>query len=297
MNEQKTEKKRDSAKVLFSCWRLRLCLNPKAGGQEDIGERGKPEQQQEYDSVGVLRNRREQLKAREEQLQEKYRLTRWLVSPVLIVCFPLIEVILMVVVSHSYYLYGLMAALFLVYGITFLFGTFYLDSTLRTIRPQIEDLDFQIHLKQMSGSSDIEKRSEEQLRYNNLQLSRYYEQNLRHNNSAFWLGVFCIFIGTCVIAATFYFVLYVGKSLDAQIVTGVIGGIGAIMTNFIAAIYLMMHGSTTKNLAGFHSRLVDTHKILLANLVASRIENSETREETLKQLAINLSRQSSDPNV
>jgi hypothetical protein len=56
-----------------------------------------------------------------------------------------------------------------------------------------------------------------------------------------------------------------------------IGAVGAILTNFVAAIYLRMNAATSENLAAFHSRLVETHELMLGNLLASRIDNDGQR--------------------
>lgn len=52
--------------------------------------------------------------------------------------------------------------------------------------------------------------------------------------------------------------------------------------------YLKMHASASQHLGSFHERLVDTHQTLLANLVASRIEDEKLREETLSKLALDM---------
>jgi hypothetical protein len=49
-----------------------------------------------------------------------------------------------------------------------------------------------------------------------------------------------------------------------------------------------MNASASQNLAECHSRLVDTHQLLVANLFASRIQNDEQRWRTLASLATGL---------
>ena len=87
---------------------------------------------------------------------------------------------------------------------------------------------------------------------------------------------------------TLYLLLCVAVSLDTKIITGVVGSVGSIMTNYIAAIYLKMHSTATGNLGAFHSRLVETHQLLFGNLLASRIEDDKVRWQTLSQLALKL---------
>jgi hypothetical protein len=60
--------------------------------------------------------------------------------------------------------------------------------------------------------------------------------------------------------------------------------------NYVAAIYLKMHADATSSLTAFHSRLVETQQTLLANLLASRIEDESKRWDTLSQLALNVAK-------
>jgi len=247
----------------------------------------KTEEQQNYDSVKALLEKRNQLAKREKRTGDCH-MGFLLLSLGLMFGFPLILIILMLALRNYYDLYGSWAGLSFGYGVVALIGALWLRSIHHTCKDEIEDLEFKIDLEELGGISTMEMKH---LRNNELQLRRYYDQNLGQNDRLFYLGIFCIVLGMGVIGATFYLVLKVADSVDAQIVTGTIGGIGALMTNFIAAIYLRMHGSTAANLALFHSKLVDTHRVLLANLAASRIENTDKREETLKQVAIALSRE------
>ena len=161
----------------------------------------------------------------------------------------------------------------------------YVNALWRTNENDIQELDFQIDLHQYEATLR-EGRAEKVLRINNFQLRRYHDINLRQNTWVFCLGLFCILIGVAVIGVTFYLVLYAAQTLDAKIITGVLGGIGALLTNFIAAIYLKMHASAVGNLSSFYTKLVDTNQTLFGNLVASRIENEDLRDMTLSKLAL-----------
>ena len=151
---------------------------------------------------------------------------------------------------------------------------------------EIQDLDFEVDLQQFL-ISDQEIRAEKLLRINRTQLRRYYDLNLNQNIWVFGIGIFCIFLELVVIGVTFHLISKIDK-LEPQIVTAAVGAIGSILANYIAAIYLKMHTVAATNLAGFHSRLVETHEILIGNLLASRIEDKETRWETLSQLSVSL---------
>jgi len=157
----------------------------------------------------------------------------------------------------------------------------------RDAETDLQDLDFQIDLQQFDVGKE-ESRAEKILRINQLQLRRYYDMNLSQNFWVFSLGVFCIVLGIAVIAFSFYLVLKVADGRESKIIVASLGAIGSILANFVAAVYLRMNTSASQNLAEFHSRLVDTHQTLLANLLASRIQNDEQRWRALEELATGL---------
>jgi MFS family permease len=157
----------------------------------------------------------------------------------------------------------------------------------RSVEEDMQELDFQIDLQQFDVTPS-ESRAEKILRLNSFQLRRYHDINLQQNTWVFTLGVLCILLGVAVIGVTFYLVIRVAQTLDAKIIIGALGAIGSLLTNYIAAIYLKMHSGATKNLAAFHSKLVDTHQTLFGNLVASRIEDDKLRGDTLAKLALHV---------
>jgi len=158
---------------------------------------------------------------------------------------------------------------------------------LRDAETDLQDLDFQIDLQQFDVGKE-ESRAEKVLRINQLQLRRYYDMNLSQNRWVFSLGVFCIILGVAVVAFSLYLVLRVASGTSSQIIVASLGAVGSMLANFVAAVYLRMNTSASANLAEFHSRLVDTHQLLLANLLASRIQNDEQRWHTLAELATGL---------
>ena len=158
---------------------------------------------------------------------------------------------------------------------------------LRQIENDLQELDFQIDLQQFDVSMQ-ERRAEKILRINDFQLRRYYDLNLMQNSWVFGLGVFCILLGVAVIGITLFLVIKVADSFETRLITASLGSIGAILSNFVAVIYLKMNASATENLASFHSRLVETQKLLFGNLLASRIEDDEKRWATLSQLSVRL---------
>jgi hypothetical protein len=163
---------------------------------------------------------------------------------------------------------------------------------LRDTKQRVQELDFQIDL-QRSGS-ESQRRAEKTVRLNELQLQSYYHQNLGENRKIFWVGILCIFVGALIIALTlwvlFNFQGHFPNDTRAKIIISVLGAIGSILSNYIAVIFLNMHAIAANNLAKFHSRLVETHQVLFANLVASQIEDKAIRWDTLSGVALNLSK-------
>lgn len=155
---------------------------------------------------------------------------------------------------------------------------------LRDVETDLQDIDFQIDLQQFEVGKE-ESRAEKILRINQLQLRRYYDMNLSQNFWVFSLGVFCIVLGVVVIVTSLYLVLKVAIGTDSKIIVASLGAVGSILANFVAGIYLRMNTSASQNLAEFHSRLIDTQQLLIANLLASRIKNDEQRWRTLAELA------------
>jgi hypothetical protein len=159
----------------------------------------------------------------------------------------------------------------------------------RQIEEEIQDLDFEIDLRQFSVTPQ-ESHAEKILRISNTQLRRYYDLNLNQNIWIFGLGVFCILLGVAVIGTTLFLLLWVAQETETKIITGAVGAIGSLLVNYVAAIYLKMNAEAASNLSTFHSRLVETHQMLLANLLASRIEDETKRWDTISQLSINVAK-------
>ncbi len=185
----------------------------------------------------------------------------------------------------------LLGIVLLSYIVIPLSGIAVMRARLQSVELHLEDTDFEIDLQQFEVGVR-ERRAEKILRINGIQLRRYYDLNLSQNIWVFGLGILCILLGIGVIAVTLYLVLEFAETVEGKIITGVVGSIGSLLVNYVAAIYLKMHASATSNLAAFHSRLVGTQQALLGNLLASRIEDETKRWETLSKLALKLGTQS-----
>ena len=167
--------------------------------------------------------------------------------------------------------------------ITFL----YFRTKIRRVEEEIQDLEFKIELWRYKATLQ-ESRAEKLLQINDVQLRRYYNLNLNQNTRIFYLGIFCILIGILIIFVTLFLLLEVASETETKIVAGAVGAVGSLLVNYVAAIYLKIYAEASSNLSSFHSRLVETNQMWLANLLASRIEHKAERWKTISKLAINV---------
>lgn len=217
-----------------------------------------------------------ELKSRRRQVQKSFYIT---------VFMALALVVIGPVFVWSANMVSQLAPVFVAYVVVPLGMLPILRSRIRDIEQEIKEVEFDLDLQQFDRSA-VETKAEKTLRLNDAQLQRYYSLNLSQNTWVFVVGIGCMILGLSLITITLYLVTNFAETLDAKIITGILGAIGTFLTSYVAAIFLKMHSSATQHLGGFHSRLVDTHQILLASVVASRIENTELREKTMAQLAL-----------
>jgi hypothetical protein len=158
----------------------------------------------------------------------------------------------------------------------------------RILRGRLERLEFESEMMAYEASV-AQLRAEKRFRINEQQLRRYYEQNLNQGAWVFWAGIGCVAFGIAAVALTFYAVARASGQTEAQIVMGAVGAVGAILSNYVAAIYLKMHAAAAESLRAFHARLVSTHELFLANLLASSVSEAR-RDEALCTLAFDIAK-------
>lgn len=245
---------------------------------------GEPSEPGRVEPLIELRSRRVELAERRNRAQRLYYL---MVSTgvLLLIATPVIAYTYASRFSSSNS--GFVIAVLVVYGVAPLAMLPTYRVRLRNTEADIQEIDFQIDLQQFDVGKE-ESRAEKILRINQLQLRRYYDLNLSQNFWVFGLGVLCIFLGISVIVFSLYLVLKVAQGTESKVIVASLGAVGSILANFVAAVYLRMNTSASQNLAEFHSRLVETQQLLLANLLASRIQNDEQRWRALEALATGL---------
>ncbi len=171
-------------------------------------------------------------------------------------------------------LLGLAALLFSIYR--------YFCNKLQLRRLDLSAIELDIDVLNYKIENEVSY-AEKTIRLHNAQLKRYYDMNLRQNSWIFIIGILCVFGGLGIIA---FSINYVKEKADGtNTLVAVLGATGAILTNFIGVLYLQMHSKATDSLKEFHNKLVETHKLLVGNLVATRIKDDKLQDETFSELA------------
>ncbi|MBG9613781.1 hypothetical protein ABE15_11440 [Bacillus cereus] len=153
---------------------------------------------------------------------------------------------------------------------------------------ELQEIENELDLLSISHSS-LEERSEKLFKHHHLELKRYYDENLKQSSWIFVVGIACILIGFAIIGITMYFLIANSSNeLENKIIVASVGAIGAILSNFIAVIYLKMHSEAVKSLTEFHNRFVNTHHFYFSNFLLSKIQNEDKREDALVELALKI---------
>ncbi|WP_377866439.1 hypothetical protein [Bacillus sp. R86525] len=153
---------------------------------------------------------------------------------------------------------------------------------------ELQEVENELDLLSISHSS-LEERSEKLFKHHHFELKRYYDENLKQSSWIFVVGIACILIGFAIIGITLYFLITNSSNeLENKIIVASVGAIGAILSNFIAVIYLKMHSEAVKSLTEFHNRFVHTHHFYFGNFLLSKIQNESKREDALVELALKI---------
>ncbi len=160
---------------------------------------------------------------------------------------------------------------------------------------QLQNVEFELDLLQVEAS-DLEIRAEKLLRIQELQLRRYYNQNLGQNKWVFCLGIFCITIGAAIAFVTLYYLSLPRPSEDREgkYIIGVLGAISTILTSYIGKVFLDIYAGVNGNLQKFHDRLASTYELFVAYLLLSRIDDVAVRHDTLSKLALSIRQHKAD---
>ncbi|QRM55262.1 hypothetical protein [Sinorhizobium sp. BG8] len=149
-----------------------------------------------------------------------------------------------------------------------------------------KDLEDEIDLRQM-GAASLEQKAHKLLRIQQNQLSRYLELILQQSRGIFFVGIGAMVAGVAVVVLTIWQTRTMGPEADVwqKAIVAVVGSIGAIMTNFVAAIYLKMFSNIGSAVQKSISSLSQSTNLNFANVLIANITTEEARNETLKAIA------------
>ena len=173
-------------------------------------------------------------------------------------------------------------------GVTFvaIMGYLELVSVLVFVVSRMRLRDLQAELRTVEFENEIRKKEDESpillFLKHQAELKRYYDQALQQSGLAFVLGVFCVVSGLAVIAVGFL-LIQDGNNAE-RIITGALAAVGAILSGFVARVYLGIHRGAVESLTGFHGKFVETHHLHIAGVFASRVDDEEARDSTLLAL-------------
>jgi len=156
----------------------------------------------------------------------------------------------------------------------------------KSLLNDLEEIALEEELSKIQGDANL-KAAEKMLRASNFEVRRYYDLNLRQNRSVNSLGISCVLTGLVIMV----YALHVIKStneMKAEVITAILGGLGTILANYVAAIYLKMNSSASEMMGAFHARLVVTQQLMLGNLIASRISDVTKQQETFAAMALKM---------
>ena len=198
----------------------------------------------------------------------------------------------LIVAPVIYIFFGLstkIACLLLIYGLLSLIASYFIPT--REIEREMKDIENQVDYLKIAETS-AQERAEKKFRLHSIELKKYYDLTLKHSTWIFFVGIACIFLGFVIIGGTIYIIASDSMVNDnrAQVILGVLGGIGGFLSNFVAAIYLKMYAQTIGSLAELHNRLVITHHLHFANFIASKITDKALLNKTLAEFTLQLTK-------
>jgi hypothetical protein len=156
----------------------------------------------------------------------------------------------------------------------------------KALQAEIRDLKNELDLLSISEAS-IQQRAEKLFKLHQYELEKYYDQTLRQSARIFAVGIISIFAGFAVIGLTFYLVgfRFEHAAASGKIIVSTLGAAGALLANFVGAIYVKMFSDTLASLTEFHNRLVLTHHLHFGNFLSAKIGDESLRNETLATMA------------
>lgn len=166
------------------------------------------------------------------------------------------------------------------------FSTGEADESIRKLEIEIEIAD----------DREAERDAYRLFQLHQIELNRYYKHTLRNSRALMAAGLLCLAVGLGIVGGTTWWVARAvpqagggaqAAAADWRItaLVALLGAVGGILANYVAALYLKMHAAAAQALNDFHNRLVSTHHLHVANFLAAKIEDESTREAAFKAMA------------
>jgi hypothetical protein len=168
----------------------------------------------------------------------------------------------------------------------------------RDVEIKIDEISNELDLEEIEVGP-TEKRAEKLFTKHQIELQKYYDLTLNQSRWIFFGGILCLLIGFSIIIVTFYllFVYPSSNLFSDKLFPLIFGGISAILTNYIAVLYLKMYSEINKSLITFHNRLVSSNHLQFSNYLVAKIDDKEKRENTLASIALEVAKNGCDAPI
>lgn len=155
----------------------------------------------------------------------------------------------------------------------------------RSARRELERLEIEHEIMPVEDKPDA-SRARKLLLINQRNLGSYYAVNKFNSRVSIGVAVLCITAGICITIWTINAVVASSATEEnSKLVIAAVGAANAIMINVVAAIVLRLQATISSNVNAFHDRLVRSHDIFLANVIAAEIEDDGVRRDTLAAIS------------
>jgi hypothetical protein len=172
-------------------------------------------------------------------------------------------------------------------------GFFAMGAVVDVRRAELDakEIEDEIDLLQMKSAS-LEQKAHKLLRIQQGQLSRYLEVILQQSRGIFVVGVAAMLVGVGVVVFTIWETRNMGPEADTiqKAIVAAVGAVGAILVNYVAAIYLKMFSDIGGAVQKSIGSLSQSTNVNFANVLVSNITTEEGRNEALKQIALGISK-------
>lgn len=148
---------------------------------------------------------------------------------------------------------------------------------------ELDSLKEELELEQIPKQNII-VRADKQFKINQKDLQRYYDLNLSQTKFLSKLGIFLILFGLTIISISILLYLRIKDDLWLLL----IGAVSGVLIDFVGAIFITMYTKSLEASVKFHSKLAGSNILLLANSIATKINDEKLRESTLSEIAKNM---------